>query len=149
MTTVTRLPVETAFVAMLRDNLSQTVFYADSGAAEEHGIPPVDTTPPYVVVYGIPGGDMSGPPLTAPEADSEVYFQATCVGGTASQAVWMSDKVREIVVGRQATGSFTVPLTINGAAVLDRYSEFGLPAAVQSGTLWQAAARYCVVVTPE
>ena len=144
--TLTRLPVDTAFVAMLRAQLTQNVYFADSATAES-GTPSPDATLPYVVIYGIPGGEFSGPPLVDPEAIAEFYFQTTCVGGTASQANWMADQVRALVTGRTATGDFSTALTIAGAAVMDRYSLDGTPAAEPTGPLYQSTPRFCIVVT--
>lgn len=147
MTTTTRLPVDTAFVQLLRDNTTKPVYFPDSGTAES-GVPPTDTTPPYVMVTPIPGGETVGPPLATPEADVEVYYQTDCVGGTASQAVWMADEVRKIVVGRNATGTFDYPLTITGFDVLTRYTDGGMAGAALDGKLWVSRPRWCIFVTP-
>jgi hypothetical protein len=146
MPTIARLPVDTAFVAMLRAQLSQNVYFADSATAES-GLPPPDATLPYVVVYDIPGGEYSGPPWADPEGIAEFYFQTTCVGGTASQANWMADFVRTLVVGRTATGDFTTALTVTGASVMDRYSLDGTSAADATGSLYQSTPRFCIIIT--
>ncbi len=139
MTTVTRLPIDTAFVTFLRNNLAQQVYF---------GHVPADAALPYVCVYGIPGGHFTGPPLAAPEDDAEVIFQATCVGGTPGQAVWMDDQVRQLVVGRTANGSFVTNFTVAGVTVVDRHTDGGGSAAIETGGLWQTTPRFSISITP-
>ena len=143
--TLTRLPVDTAFVALLRANLDKAVYYGDSGNAES-GVPPEDAPLPYVVVYDIPGGSFYGPPLAAPEDDAEYLFQTTCVGGTAAQATWMDDQVRGVVIARNATGSFVYPLVVTGASIIDRQSQTGTSGATRTGKLWNTTPRFSIYV---
>jgi hypothetical protein len=129
---------DNAFVAMLRANLSQSVYW---------GKVDVDAALPYVVVYAIMGGELSGPPLTNPEADAELIYQVTSVGGTPTQATWMDDKVRALVVGRTSTGDFTTPLSVPNGVVVDRQSLSGSSGPTATGSLWQTVPRYGVRVS--
>src|SRR5262245_41475177 len=138
---------------MLRNALTQNVYYADSGSSES-GMPPVDAQVPYVCVYSVPGGETWGPPLTAPQADGQMLFQVNSVGGTSQQAVWMDDQVRTVILDRNSTGSFTTPLAVGGMSVIDRASQDGTSGpqeAVidrQGRQLWQTTPRFSITVTP-
>jgi len=121
---LSRLPLDTAFVAMLRNNLGKDVYYGDSDDPHS-GVPPEDATLPYAVVYSITGGAFYAPSLTGAQNDAEFLFQVTCVGGTSAQAAWLDDKVRDIILGRTATGAFTTPLTPAGMTVNERESQTG------------------------
>ena len=147
MTVVARLPVDTAFVAMLRDNLQfpKAVYYGDS-AQTESGMPPPDAPLPYAIVYAIDGGDIYGPPLTDPEGDVECIFQVTCVGGTSAQAILVADEVRTTVLGRNPTGTFLTPLELPAGEVIDRQSAFGMPGTSRTGKLWNAFPRFTLYV---
>lgn len=61
-------------------------------------------SPPYAVVYSIPGGEMSGN-LDDPYEDAELVYQVTCVGSTREQAEWVADKaLTTLVAGFSVTG---------------------------------------------
>jgi hypothetical protein len=135
---ITRHLCDSAFVAMLRSALDKTVYWGKVDA---------DAALPYVVVYAIAGGELGGPPLTNPEADAELIYQVTCVGGTPTQAVWMDDHVRAVVVGRTSTGDFSTPLSVPSGVVVDRQTLSGSSGAVATGSLWQTVPRYGVRVS--
>lgn len=147
MTTLTRLPVDTAFVAMLRANLpgAKAVYFADSGDAAS-GEPPVDAPLPYAIVYQIPGGNFYGPPMIGPEQDGDLIYQVTCIGGTASQAMWLDDRVRQVILDRTSTGTFVTPLSVPGLGITDRRADTGMSGATLTGRLWQTTPQFCVTV---
>lgn len=61
-------------------------------------------SPPYCVVYSIPGGSRSGN-LDAPYDDADFVYQVTCVGTTREQAEWVTDKATVTLLnGLSVTG---------------------------------------------
>lgn len=66
-----------------------------------------DDTPPYVVVYAIPGGTASGT-LARPDDDAELVYQVTCVGLTRQQAEWLADKALTLL---------ETPLSVSGRSI--------------------------------
>jgi hypothetical protein len=79
---------------------------------------------PYVILYPIDGGGFSGPPLGAPDNVATFTIQATSVGETAGQAEMMADRVRRLLLGRNATG-YLINLddADSGQKVRGRWSE--------------------------
>jgi hypothetical protein len=59
---------------------------------------PADLSPPYCVVYQIPGGHTLGP-LSTLDDDVEIVYQVTCVGGSREQAEWLADKALGLLEG--------------------------------------------------
>lgn len=54
--------------------------------------------PPYMVVYSIQGGEMSGS-LERPFEDADLVYQVTCVGETREQAEWVADRAMSLLEG--------------------------------------------------
>lgn len=87
--------VTNALLALLRTHLGDNVY--------DHDTVPDTPTTPYYVVYRIPGG-TSGGPMADPEADLTLVFQINAVGKRRDQAEWASDKVTEVMLGRDELG---------------------------------------------
>jgi hypothetical protein len=68
-----------------------------------------------------------------PEEDREFVYQITCVGQNAGQALWMSDRVRNAIIGRDADGLYLHPMVLAGREVQARASD-GVGQPVPSGT---------------
>lgn len=68
---------------------------------------------PYVVVYNIPGGGMSGS-LENPFEDADLVYQVTCVGKNQEQAEWLVDQVMVLVEGFEVEGRSIALVTPDG-----------------------------------
>jgi hypothetical protein len=98
---------------------------------------------PYVVLYLIDGGGLDGP-VGDPEADLTTVVQATCVGRTQAEAMWVRDRV---------TRTFrTVPIdTPTGRAVMQVRT--ATPGGVtrdddHQPPLWYCTPRFPITTTP-
>lgn len=78
--------------------------------------------PPYSVLYPVAGTALSGPPLGDHHADASWSCQLTHVGTGVDQAVWLADRARDVVLGRQAADPqrFAVDLAPPGMSVTSR-----------------------------
>ena len=79
------------------------------GDADAEGL-----SPPYCVVYAIPGGGFTGT-MENPFEDGELPYQVTCVGETREQAEWATDKaLTALVAGVTVTGWNVVLVSPDG-----------------------------------
>lgn len=109
---------------------------------------------PYRVVYPIPGGSLSGPPMGQAQGDALYVFQVDSVGKTREQADEAADDVREWVVGRKPDGTFVVPAADpNGLRIHDRIVDGTPGAPLQEGqppneviTVSETYGIYCSVI---
>lgn len=122
----------------------------------DHGPPAFDGAAvyPFFVVWGIPGGYISGPAFGASTADAGFVFQVDSVGMTREQAGRAATRMRERVIGRTRTGSLSVPKdSPSGIVILDRYLDgaAGTPAAAgdRPNEVWTSSERYVLAVTTE
>lgn len=89
---------------------------------------------PYWVVYSIPGGSMSGPPMGQAQGDAVYPYQVDSVGKTRAQAEMAADWVRNWVVGRTAAGVFVVQAADpDGLRISDRIVDGTPGAPLQEG----------------
>lgn len=89
---------------------------------------------PYHVVYSIPGGSLSGPPLGQSSGDAVFPYQVDSVGRTRSQAQKAADRVRNWIVGRTAAGVFVVQAADpDGLQISDRIVDGTPGAPLQEG----------------
>lgn len=89
---------------------------------------------PYRVVYSIPGGGMSGPPLGQAFGDAIYPYQVDSVGKTYDEAERAGADVLEWVVGRGADGQFVVPGgSPSGIRISDRIMDGTPGAPLQEG----------------
>ena len=89
---------------------------------------------PYRVVYSIPGGGMSGPPLGQSHGDASYPYQVDSVGRTRADAESAAAQVMEWVVGRTAAGVFVVPGPVpSGFRISDRIVDGTPGAPLQEG----------------
>jgi hypothetical protein len=63
---------------------------------------------PYWVVFSIPGGSVTGPPMGQAQGDARFSIQLDSVGLTRGQAEMAADRARNWVVGRTSAGVFVV-----------------------------------------
>lgn len=103
---------------------------------------------PFLIVYGITGGEYWGPPLWHPEDSMGLVYQVTGVGSREDQAQWISDLARQYMLGRDSTGHFEHPLTVAGFSVLMREPEGPPGGPTQESKIWQVVDRYKVTVSP-
>lgn len=89
---------------------------------------------PYRVVYSIPGGSMSGPPLGQSHGDATYAYQVDSVGRTRAEAEAAGAEVLEWVVGRGADGKFVVSSPgPSGIRISDRIVDGTPGAPLQEG----------------
>ena len=87
------------------------------------------TVYPYHVLWPIPGGSVSGPPLGQAQGDARFVYQIDSVGRTRAQAEMGADRIREWVAGRTPQGAFVVQAAApEGLAIHDRIVD-GTPGA--------------------
>lgn len=89
---------------------------------------------PYWVLYSIPGGYMSGPPLGQAQGDARYVYQVDSVGRTRAQVEMAADRAREWVVGRTSAGVFVVQAADpDGVKIHDRIVDGTPGAPLQEG----------------
>lgn len=97
---------------------------------------------PYVVVYGLGGGDLDGA-IDYGAEDGTVRYQLSSIGATAEQAEWVAD------ASRIALLAASLAVTGRRLSHLDFYD---LGAALrddqQQPPLFQVAERFSVMTTP-
>lgn len=89
---------------------------------------------PYRVVYSIPGGGMSGPPLGQSHGDAVYPYQIDSVGHTRAEAEAAAAEVMEWMVGRRPDGSFVATMSgPSGIRISDRIVDGTPGAPLQEG----------------
>jgi hypothetical protein len=107
---------------------------------------------PYPVLYSIPGGTVSGPPLADAQADADLVYQLDSVGRTRDQAEELAGRMLNWVVGRARDGKFLV-VTANpdGHIIHDRIAEGSIGAPLAEGTqpneVYTVSQRFVISVT--
>lgn len=118
---INRLPVTLALSALL---VSATGFPVGRGRR------PMDTDPPYYLLYAMPAS-VSGAPFSDLNEDASFVYQVTSVSGpdpdvpasygVADQAELMADRARTAILGRDPqTGLWLHNLTLPGVKVTGR-----------------------------
>ena len=78
---------------------------------------------PYSILEVTSGGARWGPAWFDPEADADFEFMISSVGSTPRQALWLADRVREVMIGRNSEGQFIHTLAMPaGVRIMDRRS---------------------------
>lgn len=138
------LPLDQEFERLLRDEVGLPVAFlrapqTDSGET---------AALPYMVIYPVPGGrGFYGPVFADPEGDADVHYQIKSIGRRYDQARALSDRVRQVVVGRGPDSRFTYGINPTGLTVADRYSEGSTGPPRRDGNLFYVDDEYCVRVT--
>lgn len=89
---------------------------------------------PYHVLYSVPGGYVSGPPMGQAQGDALFLFQLDSVGLTRDQAEQAADRARNWLVGRTIHGEFVVqPPDPDGVRIHDRIVDGTPGAPLQEG----------------
>lgn len=104
---------------------------------------PGSASPPWVVIQPSPGVPMTET-LGDPSADLEMPFMTKCVGATADQAMWLSDRVASLL-------DRAVPV-IAGRACWPIWCDTSQPVQkddTTSDTYFYAVARWRLHSTPE
>lgn len=94
-------------------------------------VPSVNPDIPYCIVDLMPSPDPQGS-LADPEEDITFTLQIKSVGDNPRSAMWMSDKIREAVVGRDDDGNLMYQMQPDAFTVSKRLSS-GLGSIVKSG----------------
>lgn len=101
MTVPARAPLDRVVQAGLANGTQRPVGLMEAPTSADGG-----HLMPYAILYPIDGGGFSGPPFAAPEADGELVYQVTSVGGRADQCQQMADRVRNVMLARTDAGSY-------------------------------------------
>lgn len=152
MTTPTLVPTQlltTAMIAMLARSINEGGI---GRKVYDHRFKGKEPPFPYAVVKHVGGVALDGPAFTAPDADVAVHFQVDSVGTRRDQAQLLGDAVREVILGRLATGSFKSALAISGWVVCDRLPLSALGGVEVNGTppneIYVVPQQYALHVTP-
>lgn len=136
-----RAPLTAALLVALRS----TGF---SVGDHEAPVPP-PTDKPYAILYAIPGGGAWGPPLFDHTQGGIAVYQATYVGQRRDQVETLRDRLRRVVLGRTATGTYLTAISPAGLAVIDRDLDADAGVSSDAGhLLWTAVDRYRLTTTP-
>lgn len=117
------------------------------------GGPGSETKPaaaPYFIEHPL-WTNTSGPPLGAPDADSEWVFQFDLVSERTDQLEWMRDKLLEVFLARGPSGAFLVPIVVPGMTVIGRTLKEDAgsdPAGSESAKVLVSQLRFGLNVTP-
>jgi hypothetical protein len=103
---------------------------------------------PHVVLYELSGGNMTGPPLAAPEQDLVLPFLVASFGWRRDQASNVASRMRGVLIGRAATGAFATAMAVAGVAVMNRWNEGGVPPAEPEGDQFAVREQFRLAVTP-
>jgi hypothetical protein len=104
---------------------------------------------PYLILDSMPS-EFTGPPMADWHADAAWSFQVTSVAERGDQALWLADRVRHGLVGRDASG-WAHPLQVPGMTVVDRELEYdaaGETTVSARGSIVSYVQRVTVTVTP-
>lgn len=74
---------------------------------------------PYMVLYP-QGGPVDGAPFADRSEDARLVYQVTVVAARTDQAEWLADRVRQVLLGRTATGEWQSAVQIPGVDVWAR-----------------------------
>ncbi|MGG2460555.1 hypothetical protein ACO0M4_12150 [Streptomyces sp. RGM 3693] len=103
---------------------------------------------PYTVLYP-QGGSVCGAPLADRSEDARLVYQVTVVAARADQAEWLSDRVREALLGRTDAGQWANAIEVSGVRVWARemLADDGVdPGGAGQGVV-TAAARFGLLVS--
>ena len=103
-------------------------------------VAPEDVGPPYVVVYPIAGGGLSGS-LADPNEDGTLIFQVTCVGASREQAEWLADKAMALLDGFSISGRSIARVSLDLQGGIQRDDASTPP-------VFYASPRFRVMTTP-
>lgn len=116
-------------------------------------VPPPDAgkvapTPPYGIIYPINDGSFWGG-LGAPENSAEFAFQVTSVGATYEQCEWLSDRVRNTVLGRNDNGVYEYAITMPSPHHINyRESLSGAGNMTRNDLMWSTTESFMLYVCP-
>lgn len=139
--------VTDALLAMLNAGLPNGVDAGDHRAPEPIAYP-------YVILYAVPGGRYTGPPLVAPYSDAWFVYQISSVGERRDQAQRTADTVRNLMVGHDlTTGALATALNLPaGWRVCARLQEATPPGVEPEGEppnqVFTVPEQFTIVVTP-
>lgn len=149
MTVPNRSTITDAFLLLLRSSTGQPI--GDHTAPSQAEMTDEEFFP-YAIVYSIEGGELTGPPLSAPEADGEFVYQVTSVGTTRKQAEWMADRARRTVLAR-TSGQYQVEMVSPaGTKIRGRIPDGGAgPVDVEGeepNEIYSVPERFRILTTP-
>ena len=101
---------------------------------------------PYSVLYAIPGGKTTGPPLGYTDSIAYFEYQITTVGLRRDQTQMLMQKIREVMIGRDLDFSLKYKLIVPGLVIMDRELA-SVPSGVTiAGKLFNAMETYFIKV---
>jgi hypothetical protein len=99
-------------------------------------------TDPYAIVYALDATGGAVPDLESPDSSLVAPYQVTSVGRDFDHAQWMDDTCRGVFLSRDPSGSFTNPIIVADAAVIDRRLRSAGGPEPAGGGLWQVISVY-------
>lgn len=105
----------------------------------------IAAAPPYLILYPLWSTSLESTPLVAPDSDWEWNYQVTGVAERGDQTEWIRDRVLQLLLGRNADGSFETPLEVPGIRVMNRW--LSDDSGTEPGTL-STDLRIVLSVTP-
>jgi hypothetical protein len=103
---------------------------------------------PYYIVYTSPGDFYDGPPMTDANADPTWVFQFTAAAIGERQQLFMEDRIREFVLGKNPdTDGWLVDLDTGDWKVMGREFDSDGGGVIEGG-VYSTAKRYRFQLTP-
>lgn len=144
--------VTNAVLALARLGLNGAADNTGSGARVYDTDVPASAVFPYHVLFQIPGGSWSGPPLWDPTADAALVFQIDSIGNRRDQAQWAGDRAARVFLERTGgvlTHTLTPPAGWSECARLPADTPPGVQRDTSVTTpLYFVQQRFMVVLTP-
>lgn len=145
MNVIDRMPVTTALISLLTN-------MAGAFQVGNHSVPD-GATFPFIIVWSIAGGGMSGPPLGASHSDASFVYQVDSVSDTPQGAEMLAARVRDTVIGRSAAGGYSAAIQQPvGVVVHDRIGDGGAAGIIVEGDrpneVYTVPERFLLSATP-
>lgn len=148
---IARTPVTNGLLAMLRDVVARPV----GDAVVPGPLTGTDDLVPYTIVYGMPGGRYTGPPLLGSETSAQLVYQVTSVGETREQAEALADRNRDAILAMHTDAAgWLNPISAGpGRHVMSRDTVAGPGEAVAGDgppdSVWHVDERFVLHVEPD
>lgn len=104
---------------------------------------------PYGIIIPRPRGPFTGAVYsTQPWSEAQIEYRIKSVGRRYDQAELMADTVREVMLGRDADGSYTFEMTIENHSVMERRPGQDSPGApLAAGNIVEVDDSFIIAVT--
>lgn len=143
MSTVRRTPVTEALKQLLSTATNRPVQVTHAPLDPATG---ERASYPYIVIYPIPGGSLSGPPFCGQVQDATFVYQITVFGQRDDQVDTVLDDVRAIITERQ-DGSYVHDMPVAGMKVTLRDSVGSTGRLDRDGQIFRSEEDFNISVT--